>query len=1722
MSARFLPRFDTLTNNGGFTTLPGRLKGAVLLALTLSIVYALAALSAGSAGATAAPPQPAAPDAPQMNALLLNGSDGYVRVPYSTELNYLFGAITIEAWVWRANTDRNETVVGNSWEESYWLGFSSTGKLRFISSGSGSMVDSNATVAAGSWTHVAVTYDATTLNFYINGALDKSTVDPGAIFPNSNEPLGIGFDVHDIFSANYFDGYIDEVRIWNTVRSPAQIQAGMFQTFSAPLPPSLIGYWQLDGDATDETGDHHGTLEGSFGSYRWVNDGGIPHDVRIPQIGATPSLDGLCSTAEYDSGIAVSIEGALVQLMHTADDLWVCFDFFLSANYPQAVLYLDPNHDRADPAQPDDVRFAVHDDDSLVAMAGDGAGGYTTTEAYDGLWDGEYTVTSGEFPNYSAEMRVDASALGGWGHVVGLALSAPPTGRGTRIWPALAVSNLPSTWSHATLGSIGPERTFSGDVLYQPKNPSYPPTGVMGGVVELYGYDPGGSEALVAVGSSSPSGSFSLTTDDDFTRHRLELSGLPQGYIPQEAEAPSPALVLDGRTIDYGTAGGGDYPGNTFTLGDPNPQHLAAPYGPVFLIVAEQHVIDSGALDEFRDFKIGQGYAVSVRSVEDADANYPGPTRLERIRAMEQDYLQTYGHRFQFVMLVGTDSVIPYARLPIGATGAPGTTCPTTDPLNFKYSDWMYVDLQSNFDSNGNGCYADGLRTNPDKLVNGYTPDGGIQFKADVVLGRVPFNAPNTVRTMLRNSIGFEQQSEAYKKRTLMSMSMLALKGYFNGEECNDHWSEHCVPPTPNDQRNYDLALLAEEMKEDFLDQHSFQTTVFYENEDPLAGGQGIHSPVVVSQDAIVAELNNKYYGLVNVAGHGNSGGVYRVHWEGDENNNNRVDVSDHIYDDELGGGPQFTTNATSQLMPDDSRGAIFMLVSCNTIAPSNENNIGATLLANGHGVATVGGLNIITVGNWFDESNGLATTDNYYTTRRLLDDAYRLGEAFWWTLSDRIAAGDPGSGTLGEGLYGDPTLSFFGNPGGQASQSPWPMGRRDPAGSGYLTLPGPSVPEQLWDYEIPAAPNNTWPPAPAVSNDGEVIVASGPYVDVLRQGQLYQRLTLDADVFGSVALSADGTIYAVDVNGRLYAFARHRLFYNNSEAYLSPQRYRRWTNELGYAPQSSPVVGAGGFVAVAVRSPDSILRLVRPDGHQLAGLHMTGVATSFAATTAERSFYATTSTSGQGRLYRWSPFCDNGVSPGVCEQSAIEVLTRNSAFSTPPLSAYGYIYVGDAGGRLLKVDPDTMQVVATFTAGSAPHYGPIAAPGGAIVFITDNGTLYNLTKDLSQRWQTHLGTAFADTLPTATADAIYVALDYELHAYNSHSGALRWTRPLPDSYGVGGVSAGYGRELYVQTPSGDVFAFGEGWSNTLASLTAAPVYQDGRSMVRVELSQTPPPIEAAAPETVAAPAETVNAVRLQRSAGGGPWEDVALLPPGTTVFTDTGVLADTTYAYRAQNLTDDGANSAFKMADNAIHSPPGLPAAPQLDAVDAHAADALGLSWTPPAGDVVDHMRVERGDSATGPFTAVMTVTGGTTSAVDADLSPASTHYYRLIALNASGESPPSNVLSGTTRSQTLAPPQNVQAALLEDGWIELSWDDGPTGATTVIELMVFGLNEYVPLDTAGASGPYGYLPIEPNAYDFRVKFVLGDDESPYAETETSVVVRPTQRLLLPFISNR
>ena len=96
-----------------------------------------------------------------------------------------------------------------------------------------------AALAVDTWTHLALTYDGATLRLYVNGVQVASQARTGNLVTSAN-PLQIGGD--SIFG-QYFQGSIDEVRIYNQALSPSEIQADM-QTpvvrSPALSPPALL------------------------------------------------------------------------------------------------------------------------------------------------------------------------------------------------------------------------------------------------------------------------------------------------------------------------------------------------------------------------------------------------------------------------------------------------------------------------------------------------------------------------------------------------------------------------------------------------------------------------------------------------------------------------------------------------------------------------------------------------------------------------------------------------------------------------------------------------------------------------------------------------------------------------------------------------------------------------------------------------------------------------------------------------------------------------------------------------------------------------------------------------------------------------------------------------------------------------------------------------------------------------------------------------------------------------------------------------------------------------------------------------------------------------------------------------------------------------------------------------------------------------------------------
>jgi hypothetical protein len=115
----------------------------------------------------------------------------------------------------------------------------------------------NYSAPAGTWVHLAFVCDTTT-RLYVNGVLQDTSSATISL------PLGrIGYDTSG--HPDYLKGTLDEVRVWNVARTPAQIQANMNHSLAGPQA-NLVAYWKFDeGSGTtayDSSGQaNNGTLQ---------------------------------------------------------------------------------------------------------------------------------------------------------------------------------------------------------------------------------------------------------------------------------------------------------------------------------------------------------------------------------------------------------------------------------------------------------------------------------------------------------------------------------------------------------------------------------------------------------------------------------------------------------------------------------------------------------------------------------------------------------------------------------------------------------------------------------------------------------------------------------------------------------------------------------------------------------------------------------------------------------------------------------------------------------------------------------------------------------------------------------------------------------------------------------------------------------------------------------------------------------------------------------------------------------------------------------------------------------------------------------------------------------------------------------------------------------------------------------------------------------------------
>ena len=183
-------------------------------------------------------------------AVSLNGTSAHVNPP-ALGTFYRTG-FTLEAWVRKQTSKKDAAIVGA------WVGFQQGGPMLWIDHITGNYrltlgntfanyLDAGVTPAVGTWQHVAATYDGSVARLYVDGVQRASAAFSGSVGSSTQWRIG----AFDGSPAGFFDGLVDNVRIYDRALGAAEIQLDMVSRIQPDRTPPTVLSTVPAADATE-------------------------------------------------------------------------------------------------------------------------------------------------------------------------------------------------------------------------------------------------------------------------------------------------------------------------------------------------------------------------------------------------------------------------------------------------------------------------------------------------------------------------------------------------------------------------------------------------------------------------------------------------------------------------------------------------------------------------------------------------------------------------------------------------------------------------------------------------------------------------------------------------------------------------------------------------------------------------------------------------------------------------------------------------------------------------------------------------------------------------------------------------------------------------------------------------------------------------------------------------------------------------------------------------------------------------------------------------------------------------------------------------------------------------------------------------------------------------------------------------------------------------------
>lgn len=181
------------------------------------------------------------------NALDFDGGNDLVNCPLPTVFDSIASKdITVEAWIFPRTAGFSRVMYAQQSTSSFFNFATSNGNEIYFYVNSGGPTYSARTTTSyplNQWTHVACRWTAgtQTVEIFYNGVLQPTAAGGGSSTGTSGV-MAIGSRPG---GAQYFNGQIDELRIWNVARTDCQIASNFNAEYTAPVP-NLVAYYEFD------------------------------------------------------------------------------------------------------------------------------------------------------------------------------------------------------------------------------------------------------------------------------------------------------------------------------------------------------------------------------------------------------------------------------------------------------------------------------------------------------------------------------------------------------------------------------------------------------------------------------------------------------------------------------------------------------------------------------------------------------------------------------------------------------------------------------------------------------------------------------------------------------------------------------------------------------------------------------------------------------------------------------------------------------------------------------------------------------------------------------------------------------------------------------------------------------------------------------------------------------------------------------------------------------------------------------------------------------------------------------------------------------------------------------------------------------------------------------------------------------------------------------------